>query len=370
MTKTPSYFSKLLKSERVFTGVEAKNKVLQRVTTGSVALDWALSGGVPIGQLVLFWGPPGSSKTTQALKLVANEQKKYPDKWAIYIDTEYAFDPNRAEEMGIDLERLLVFSSNTFEGAIAPLVKIEDEIKKEKNICAIILDSINGLQSISSEKQMGEGKVESAANAFGGIAKSVNPALTVLNRISAECEILTILTNHANMNLDSMTSRYRPYTLSGGQKLKHLVSVILFLEKPENKASKLFSQQKDNFGNNIAYGSMIRCAVNKSRGCVEGRRAEFAMNLQTGEVEKQGSELVRLGIGLGVLYRNPGKLALHFGDPESGVKAKSEDAFAEMVENDINLFNKIKEACYNVSITSALIVDDMVDQVIEFTDEE
>lgn len=370
MTKTPSYFSKLLKSERVFTGVEYKNKKLQRVTTGSVALDWALSGGIPIGQLVLLWGPPGCGKTTQALKLVANEQKKYPDKWAIWIDTEYAFDIHRAESLGVDIERLLVFSSNTFEGSIAPLVKIEDEIKKEKNICAIILDSIKGLQSINSEKQMGEGKVESAANAYGGIAKSINPAIQVLNRISAECDILTLLTNHANMNLDTMTSKFRPYTLTGGQLVKHLVSTIVFIEKPENKASKLFSEQKDNYGNNIIYGSMIRCAVNKSRGSVEGRRAEFAMNLETGFIEKQGSELVRLGIGLGILYRTPGKLALHFGDPESGVKARSEDAFAEMVENDENLFNKIKEACYSVSIKSALLVDDMVDQVVEFTEEE
>lgn len=360
--KPPAYLSKLMSSERIAVARNLLNKEKNLISTDSVALDWALGGGVPLGELVMFWGPPGSGKTLQALKLIAKMQKKHTDKFAIWIDTEYSFDPKRAMEMGVDVDRLIVFQSNTFEGAIAPLGKIEEEIKEQKNICAIVLDSVKGLQSINSEGQMAEGKVDSAANAFGGIAKSVNPALHVLVRIANECGILTVLTNHANMNMDPMTAKYEPYILTGGQMLKHLCSTVVLLEKPNNAKSKLFSTAKDSYGNDIKYGSMIRCTVNKTRMTVEGKKAEFAQNLETGEIERKEEELFRLAKGLGVI-KSEGR-NWYFRDPSLGIKAQFESGFVELLSTDPNVFAKVLEDCKSAKILDAVSAN-LTDDAIE-----
>lgn len=352
MTKVPGYLSKMLSSERISIAKNMLNKQKELRSTGSIALDWALGGGVPIGELVLFWGSPGSGKSLQSLKLLAQEQKRYPDKFAIWIDTEYSFDAARAESLGVNTDRVILIQSNTFEGAIAPLGTIEKEIQKEKNICAIVLDSIKGLQGVNAQHQMEDGNIESAANAVGGVAKNVNPALHVLLRIANECNILTILTNHANMNMDPMTAKYKPYQLTGGQMLKHLCSTMILLEKPETSKSALFSGSKDGYGNEVKYGNIIRCTVNKTRQTVEGRKAEYAQNMTTGEIEQKEQELFRLAKNLGVLW-NEGQ-SWGFGDPSLGIKARHESGFVKLLETDENLFNKVLAACRDTKILSAI----------------
>jgi len=353
--KLPGYLSKMMNSERISVAKNLLNKEKELRSTGSVALDWAVGGGVPVGELVLFWGSMGTGKSTNILKLVAAELKRFPEKFAIWVDTEYSFDAKRAEFLGVDCDRVIVIQSNTFEGAISPLAKMEEDIKEHKNICAIVVDSIKGLQSVNSESQMSEGNTSSAANAFGGVAKSVNPALHVLLRLANECQILTLLTNHANMNMDPMTAKYQPYILSGGQQLKHLCSTIILLDKPQNAKSKLLSTSKDAYGNDIAYGSVVRCTVNKTRMTVEGKKAEFAMNMETGAVEKKEEELFRLAKGLGVIW-NEGK-TWGFREPELGIKATFESGFVKLLEKDSNLFSKVLAECNTTKVLSALSED-------------
>lgn len=350
--KMPGYLSKMLKHERVEIAKNLMNREKEIRPTGSVALDWAMGGGIPMGELVLFWGPPGTGKTLQAMRAIAQELDRHQDKFAIWLDTEYSFDPARAEQLGVDTSRLILIQSNTFEGAVAPLGKIEEDIRKEKNICAIVLDSVKGLQSVNSQNQMEEGKVDSAANAFGGIAKSINPALHILLRIANECGILTVLTNHANMNMDPMTAKYQPYTLTGGQMLKHLCSTIVLLDKPLSKKSGRFSEMKDAYGKEVKVGNLIRCTVNKSRLTVEGKQAEYVQNMETGEIEERSEELFRLAKGLGLIWQDG--MSWGFGDPDLGIKGKYESGFVSLLDKDENLFNKVLSACKETKKLSAI----------------
>lgn len=363
MTKVPAYLSKMLTSERISIAKNLLNQKAELVSLDSVALDWATGGGIPVGELVLFWGKEGTGKSLNCMKLVAREQQKHPDKWAIWVDTEYAFDAGRAEMMGIDNERLIVIQSNTFEGAIAPVAKMEAEIHEHKNICAIVVDSIKGLQSVNSQHQMEEGKVESAANAYGGVAKSVNPALHLLLRLANECKILTLLTNHVSMNMDPMTAKYKPYTLSGGKQLQHLCSTIVFLDKPEGAKMNLIGEQKDNYGKEIKYGSLIRCTVNKSRRTVEGKRAEFAMNFETGAIEQKEEELFRLAKGLGVLWNI--KATWGFRDPALGIKAVHEKGFVALLADSPKLFKEVFEDCCASKIISAVADTETLEMPLE-----
>lgn len=359
----PKYLSKMLSSERVHvakTLLETKTKSLR--STGSVSLDWCLGGGIPVGELVMFWGPPGCGKTLFSLKLIAEEQRKHPNKYALWIDTEYSFDSERARQLGVDIDRLVIIQSNTFEGAIAPLAKIEGEIQENKDCCAIVLDSLKALTSINEQEQMEEGNVQSAANAYGGIAKSVNPAVNILNRLANECGILTIICNHAMMNMDPMTAKYEPYTLTGGQKVKHLCSTTVFLNKVMSKDSKIFSQMKDAQGKEIVIGNLIRCKVNKTRRTVEGKVAEFFINMETGELEKKELELARLAEGLGVLYKPEGQGFYYYGEQERGIRARTIDAFADLFVSDKNLYAKVLQSVNSIKwVTEPIDKADVID---------
>jgi len=363
MSKLPKYLSSLFKSEKVQVASEMmKNEANAIRSSGSVSLDYCLGGGIPVGEMVMFWGLPGSGKSLQALKMIAQEQKIYPNKYAIWIDTEYSFSSTRAASLGVDVDRLVVIRSNTFEGAIAPLAKMEAAIAENKDCCAIVLDSVKALTSINEQGQMEEGNVSSAANAYGGIAKSVNPALNILNRLANECQILTILCNHANANMDTMTSKYQPWVLTGGQRLKHLCSTIIFLEKVSRKDSKLVDESRlDAQGNAMQVGSLVRCKVNKTRQTVEGKVAEFYLNMETGELEKKENELGRLALALGVLTKKENGNTVYFGPEERGIKAGSITAFIELLVRDKALYAKVLAEVAAVKVKTDLPSDSAFD---------
>jgi hypothetical protein len=153
------------------------------------------------------------------------------------------------------------------------------------------------------------------------------------------------------MNMDPRSSAYYPYVLTGGQKLKHLCSTIIFLDKPAKKDAKIYSAEaQDMSGSNIAVGSLIRAKVTKSRRVVEGRTAEFYWNLETGEYEQKELELVRLAKALGVLYFPPGKAKLHFG-PITG-SSGYEKEWVNMLK-DKSLYTKVLAACNDTKILNA-----------------
>jgi len=354
----PAYFSNLLKNEKAIVAAELATMGLNEVVgTGSVSLDWALGGGFPRGRINLIWGPAGSGKSTLALKLMAKELEANPKKYAVWIDTEYSFDHERAEMLGVDTQRVILIQSNIFEGAIAPLAKISEEVVKDQNVCFLGLDSVKGLVSLNEQNQMDEGNVESAASAFGGIAKSVNPALTLLARMSYELQCLTVLTNHAMMNLDPRMSKYYPYILTGGQKLKHICSAILFLDKSQGMANQITdSERKDMAGKEIVVGSLIRGKVTKTRRTVEGKGVQFHWNLETGEFERKEDELIELALGLGILYKEVGN-AIHYGPKATAVKGANKSKFSDMLVKDRDLYNKILTACKTVDLNTAVDIN-------------
>jgi RecA/RadA recombinase len=274
-----------------------------------------------------------SAKTTLMLKMMAHEQKAFPDKVAVLIDTEYSFDANRAKQLGVDVNRLVVFQSNMFEDAVAPLAKIASDIINDKSVCFIGLDSVKGFQSINEQAAMDEGKVDSAANAYGGISKSINPTVKILLRLAAETNCMVILCNHANMNMDPRTSKYYPYVLTGGQLLKHLCSTTIFMEKVENKKSKMFAAGVHSVNEaEISIGNVIRLKVTKSRRTVEGKVAEVAWNLETGDFEQRNEELFRLACSLNVLRQE--KQSYHFGPESTNSKIGKKDQVMVRMSGD------------------------------------
>lgn len=340
----PKYLSKIIESsDKAVLAKQLLDKKVEFITTGSVSMDWATGGGFTRGTMTVLWGSPGGGKTLLMLKTMSNEQKAFPNKIAIVIDSEYSFDAQRAEAMGVDLSRLVVIQSNTIEGAFSEFGKIAEEMIKAKDVCFIGVDSVRGFSSLSEEKAVLEGDMDKAINAYGGVAKTIGPVLNLLNRVTNEIGCTTILCNHAMANMDSRTSAYYPYILSGGQKLKHLCSTILFIDKVNNKASRLVSEMTDVQGNPITIGNLMRVKVTKSRKTVEGKVAEFYWNLETGEFEQKESELFNLAKALGVL-KGVGSWYT-YGPEKQGLK-KQAKSWVDTLTSDKNMYNKILNECH------------------------
>jgi RecA/RadA recombinase len=297
-------FSKYCKSGKVVIASTLAKTPPSFLSTGSASLDWAIGGGIPNGKMTVFWGSQGAGKSWISLKTTAKVLKENPEKYAIWIDTEFSFDPHRASDLGVDLDRLIVIQGNTPDMVIPPISTTEAEVLQDKNLCIVVVDSIMGMSSINEVTQMSDGNVSSAANSYGGIAKTINVLLPILGRWSAVLGIPTILINHVRCNMDVMTAKYNPYTMGGGEKLKHLMRVCCFLSKV--KSSKegvgVVNESVESMnGARVMEGYLIRAKVDKTCYAVEGRVAEFTVNFVLGEVQKKEEELVNLASALKII---------------------------------------------------------------------
>jgi recombination protein RecA len=336
--KAPAFMSKLIKDQKVV--VASAMKVKPLITTGSVSLDYATGGGIPKGDLTVLWGAEGSGKSWMAGRIMAEELKKRPDAYAIYIDTEFSYSPKRMADLGVDIDRVFVFQGNTYEDIVAPLGKMESDVFEDNRLCFVCVDSIKAMTTINEQKQMSEGNIESASNAYGGIAKCINPMLRILSRWAHKLELPVVLVNHINSNMETMTAKYEPHVMGGGHFLKHMMSTCIYLGKVKSKDSKLVDTEHKNInGSEIVSGYLIRAKVNKTRRTVEGKVAEFSVDFTTGTIEKKESELTRLASSLGIV--NKEGQSLYYGDVNGTDKARYESGFIALLEKKPELYDKI-----------------------------
>jgi recombination protein RecA len=362
--KTPSFMSKLIKDQKAVVASAMKQKPL--ITTGSVSLDWATGGGVPKGELTVLWGAEGSGKSWLSAKIMAEELRKRPDAYAIYIDTEFSYDSKRMENLGVDTDRVFVFQGNTYEAIVSPIGKMEADVFEDNRLCFVCVDSIKAMTTVNEQKQMVDGNIESASNAYGGIAKCINPLLRILSRWAHKLELPVVLVNHVNSNLETMTAKYEPHIMGGGHFLKHMMSTCVYLGKVKSKDSKLVDTEHKNInGTDIVSGYLIRAKVNKSRRTVEGKSAEFSVDFTSGTIEKKESELTRLASSLGIV--NKEGQSLYYGDVNGTDKARYESGFITLLEKKPELYDKIyKEVMENSKKTVFKpSADDLSDKEIE-----
>ena len=336
--KAPAFMSKLVKDQKAVLASTIKQKPL--ITTGSVSLDYATGGGIPKGDLTVLWGAEGSGKSWLSAKIMAAELEKKPNSYAIYIDTEFSYDPVRMKSLGVDTDRVFVFQGNTYEDIVSPIGKMESDIIEDNRLCFVCVDSIKAMTTINEQKQMNEGNIESASNAYGGIAKCINPLLRILSRWAHKLELPVVLVNHVNSNLETMTAKYEPHIMGGGHFLKHMMSTCIYLGKVKSKESKLVNTEHKNInGTEIVSGYLIRAKVNKTRRTVEGKVAEFSVDFTSGTIEKKESELTRLACSLGII--NKEGQSLYYGDVNGTDKARFESGFISLLEKRPELYDRI-----------------------------
>ncbi len=258
-------------------GERAERLTVDIIPTGSLAVDLALGvGGLPKGRIIEIFGPEASGKTTLALHVIAEAQKR--GGVAAFIDAEHALDPQRAQKIGVNLDDLLISQPDTGEQAL----EISEALIRSGGIDVVVIDSVAALVPKSEiEGEMGEASI-------GVQARLMSQALRKLTGAISNTNTIVIFTNQLRQKIGVMFGN--PETTPGGLALKFYASVRFDIRKIEN------IKQGD-----MVVGSRHRVKVVKNKVAPPFRIAEFDMDDQG--VSHMG-ELLDVGVELGILTKS------------------------------------------------------------------
>jgi recombination protein RecA len=258
-------------------GERAEKMATDVISTGSIALDLALGvGGFPRGRIVEIFGPEASGKTTVALHVIAEAQKKGGT--AAFIDAEHALDPQRAQKIGVVLDDLLISQPDTGEQAL----EIAETLIRSGGIDVLVVDSVAALVPRAEiEGEMGDA-------VMGMQARLMSQALRKLTAAINQTNTIVIFTNQLRQKIGVMFGN--PETTPGGLALKFYSTIRLDIRKIENI--------KDG---DMVVGSRHRVKVVKNKVAPPFRIAEFDMD-DRGVLHE--GELLDVGVELGILTKS------------------------------------------------------------------
>lgn len=190
---------------------ETKRVPIETISTGSISLDIALGGGVPRGRVTEIYGPESSGKTTLALHVIAEAQKRGGQ--VAFVDAEHALDPIYAEKIGVNVKDLLISQPDSGEQAL----EIVETLVRSNAIDIIVIDSVAALTPRAEiEGEMGDAHM-------GLQARLMSQALRKLTAVISKSKTSVIFINQIRMRLGIMFGN--PETTSGGNALKFYSSV-------------------------------------------------------------------------------------------------------------------------------------------------
>ncbi len=256
---------------------EAKHVDIDAISTGSISLDLALGvGGMPKGRVVEVYGPESGGKTTLALHVVAEAQKK--GGLAAFIDAEHALDPEYSKKIGVNINDLLISQPDTGEQAL----EILESLVKSGVVDVVVVDSVAALTPrVEIEGEMGQSHI-------GLQARLMSQALRKLTAIVAKSGTTVIFINQLRMKIGIIFGN--PEETPGGKALKFYSSVRLELRRS--------AQIKQ--GDRII-GNRVKAKVVKNKVAPPFRQTEFDIFYNEGI--SRLSDIVNTGVKFGVINR-------------------------------------------------------------------
>ena len=251
---------------------------VEAIPTGSLALDVALGiGGVPKGRIIEIYGPESSGKTTLALHILAQAQKKGGE--VAFVDAEHALDPTYARALGVKVEDMLISQPDTGEQAL----EITDALVRSGAVDVVVVDSVAALTPRAEiEGEMGD--------TFVGLqARLMSQALRKLAGNISKTNCVVIFINQLRMKIGVMYGN--PETTTGGNALKFYASVRIDIRRTE--AIKNGSE---------VIGNRTRAKIVKNKCAPPFKEAYF--DIMYGEGISKWGELVDLAVQLDLINKS------------------------------------------------------------------
>ena len=252
--------------------------VVESIPTGSLSLDIALGiGGVPKGRIIEIYGPESSGKTTLALHIVAEAQKRGGE--VAFIDAEHALDPSYARALGVDIDSMLISQPDTGEQGL----EICEALVRSGALDVVVVDSVAALTPRAEiEGDMGDAHV-------GLLARLMSQALRKLAGSIAKTNCIVIFINQLREKVGVMYGN--PEVTTGGRALKFYASVRIDVRRIEGIK----------VGGEII-GNRTRAKIVKNKVAPPFREAEF--DIMYGEGISRLGEMLDLGVKLDLVQKS------------------------------------------------------------------
>ncbi len=288
--------------------------VVEAIPTGSLALDIALGiGGVPRGRIIEIYGPESSGKTTLALHIIAEAQKRGGE--VAFIDAEHALDPTYARALGVDIDSMLISQPDTGEQGL----EICEALVRSGALDVVVVDSVAALTPRAEiEGDMGDAHV-------GLLARLMSQALRKLAGSISKTNCIVIFINQLREKVGVVYGN--PEVTTGGRALKFYASVRMEVRRVE--AIKNGSE---------TIGNRTRVKIVKNKVAPPFREAEFEILYGEG-ISKMG-ELVDLAVKLDIVQKSGSWFSMgekRLGQGRDAVKKYFEEnpEVAQQVEEEI-----------------------------------
>jgi recombination protein RecA len=293
---------------------------LEVISTGSIGLDVALGiGGLPKGRVVEIYGPESSGKTTIAIHVIAEAQKK--GGMCAFIDAEHAFDSTYAKKLGVDVDNLLISQPDYGEQGL----EIADRLILSGAIDVVVIDSVAALVPKSElEGEMGDSKM-------GLHARLMSQALRKLTATISKTNTICIFINQLREKIGVMFGN--PETTTGGNALKFYASVRLDIRRS--------SQIKDG---DEAVGNRVKVKVVKNKVAPPFRATEF--DIIYGEGISKTGEIIDMGVELAIIQKSGSWFSYNgdkLGQGRDAVRQLLTDNPEMAMEIETKIREKIKE---------------------------